>query len=323
MIQKKLGQLFDVSALTLGGGGTGQVWGDTTREEAIATTRLAYDSGITFFDMAPLYGRGEAEEVMNLSFAAGYPDDLRVTTKCMVGGIPGDQIEERLTSSLEKSLQRMKRDRVDVYILHGYVIPDGWSDAVRVNALPHIAVEFSNYIEYLVPTFQKLMRQGKIGAFGVTAASTQAANEAVLDYEVKPDVVQCIANLIDSPGNMAISNETPSPRECISKAHSQSIGVMGIRAVAAGALTDKLDRDVKSSSGESIDFQRTSGFRALAKRRGVSSASLAHRYALSMGGVDTVVLGVKNREELTDCLAAEAAGVLSAEEMQEIEQSVL
>ena len=39
----------------------GQIWGDTTREEAVATARLAADKGINHFDMAPMYGRGEAE----------------------------------------------------------------------------------------------------------------------------------------------------------------------------------------------------------------------------------------------------------------------
>src|SRR5713101_3132900 len=37
MQQRTFGQLGDISALTLGGGGIGQVWGPTTREEAIAT----------------------------------------------------------------------------------------------------------------------------------------------------------------------------------------------------------------------------------------------------------------------------------------------
>ena len=42
-------------------------------------------------------------------------------------------------------------------------------------------------------------------------------------------------------------------------------------------------------------------------------AYLAHSYALSMQGVDTVVLGIKNRSELTECLAAEADGRMSQE----------
>lgn len=46
---------------------------------------------------------------------------------------------------------------------------------------------------------------------------------------------------------------------------------------------------------------------------------LAHRYALSMPDVATVVLGVKNRQELAECLAAEEAGPLTAEEMRAVE----
>jgi aryl-alcohol dehydrogenase-like predicted oxidoreductase len=40
-----------------------------------------------------------------------------------------------------------------------------------------------------------------------------------------------------------------------------------------------------------------------------------------MESVDTVVIGVKNREELAECVAAEAAGRLSPDEMQEVERS--
>jgi aryl-alcohol dehydrogenase-like predicted oxidoreductase len=57
----------------------------------------------------------------------------------------------------------------------------------------------------------------------------------------------------------------------------------------------------------------------MAAERGESAALLAHRYALSMPGLATVVLGVKNRVELQECLAAEAAGPLSADEMHAIE----
>ena len=41
MEQRPFGPLGEISALTLGGGGIGQVWGPTTREEATATVRVA------------------------------------------------------------------------------------------------------------------------------------------------------------------------------------------------------------------------------------------------------------------------------------------
>ena len=56
--------------------------------------------------------------------------------------------------------------------------------------------------------------------------------------------------------------------------------------------------------------ERAAPFRALCAELGVDPALLAHRYALDMEGVDTVVLGVKNRAELAQCLEAEALGSL-------------
>ncbi|MEM9622798.1 MAG: aldo/keto reductase [Pseudomonadota bacterium] len=322
MQRNRLGNLFDVSALTLGGGGIGQVWGDTTQAEAVDTVLAAYQAGITFFDMAPLYGDGEAERVMGLAFADGYPGDVRITTKCMLGPITSDQIEARLRTSLEESFTRLQRQFVDVFILHGFVIPDGWDDAIRPAALPHISVPYSTYVDVVVPVFEALIAEGKIGAFGVTAASIQASNLAVLNATPAPAVVQCITNVLDSPGGMAIADEPPQPRAVIAAAKDRGIGVMGIRAVAAGALTAGIDRSVKPHSAEAKDYARAEGFRALAGEMGVSAAALAHRYALSMPGVDTVVLGVKNRAELEECLQAEGLPRLTASEMHEIEQVV-
>jgi len=62
-------------------------------------------------------------------------------------------------------------------------------------------------------------------------------------------------------------------------------------------------------------------FAGLAAELGESPAALAHRYTLSLG-VDTVVLGVKNRAELAECVAAAAAGSLAADLVARIDHSV-
>ena len=53
-----------ISALTLGGGGIGNVWGKTSREESVLSVNLALDLGINHLDVAPSYGKGEAEKVV-------------------------------------------------------------------------------------------------------------------------------------------------------------------------------------------------------------------------------------------------------------------
>src|ERR1700758_2502087 len=96
---------------------------------------------------------------------------------------------------------------------------------------------------------------------------------------------------------------------------------MGIRAVQAGALTSALDRPLPADHPEMRDYARAAGFRQLAAELGMTPALLAHRYAMSLP-VDTVVLGVKNRRELAECIAAAEAGPLSADVIARIDQSV-
>ena len=79
MQQRPFGELGAVSALTLGGGGIGQVWGPTTRQECVATVREAVDSGIDVLDLAPSYGNGEAETVIGEAFDGSFP--LLATSK--------------------------------------------------------------------------------------------------------------------------------------------------------------------------------------------------------------------------------------------------
>ena len=98
----------------------------------------------------------------------------------------------------------------------------------------------------------------------------------------------------------------------IAAAQANNVGVMGIRAVQAGALTDAIDRDLPPDHPEVRDFNAAGDYRALAADLGMSAAVLGHRYALSMPGV-------KNREELSECLAAADAGPLPGEIMERVD----
>ena len=100
------------------------------------------------------------------------------------------------------------------------------------------------------------------------------------------------------------------------------MGVWGRGAVAAGSLTSGIDRPVAANSAEQIELGRAAPFRLIAAEMGISPAQLAHQYALSMPGVETLVLGVKNREELAECLAADAAPDLELSLMQRIDAAV-
>ena len=313
-----LGPLENVSRLSLGGGGLGQIWGETTRGEAIATLDAAVAAGITLIDTAPIYLN--CEKVVAETFAGRLPDGVRITTKCMLGEPESGSIAVMLEASLDASMAAMRLDHADVFFLHSNICED---DAVFAFGNEHrcrFATPWSQYAEEVVPAFERLKQQGRIGAWGITGIGIPQTIIKALNHETKPDVVQAITNLLDSPGAIRRFSEAAIPREIIAAAKAQRVGVMGIRAVQAGALTAAIDRPLKGSHPEAADYRRAGPFRALCAELGLDPALLAHRYALDMAGVDTVVLGVKNRAELVQCIEAEALGPLPVDLMVRLEE---
>jgi aryl-alcohol dehydrogenase-like predicted oxidoreductase len=322
MQTRQLGKLWPVSALTLGGGGIGQVWGRTSREEAVATVREAVQQGITLLDLAPSYGDGEAEEVVGEAFGGQLPAGVRVTTKHVLGAPPASDVYDRLRGSLETSLERMRLSRVDLFFLHGMIAADGDSSSGPSGELPRGATPRSLFVEAVRPALERLVAEGHTGAWGITGIGVPSAVLQTLSEDPAPAAVQCIANLLDSPGGLRRFEETARPREIIAAATAREVGVMGIRAVQAGALTDGFDRVVAEDHPDRTDYDRAEPFRVLAGELEVTPAYLAQRYALSIDGVDTIVLGVKNRDELRECLTAEAAGPLDRELTIRIDHAV-
>jgi aryl-alcohol dehydrogenase-like predicted oxidoreductase len=320
MRQHSFGRLGQVSTLTLGGGGLGMLWGPTTFEECVATARAAIDAGITLLDLAPRYGDGKAEEVVGEAFGGRLPAGVRVTSKCNLGNPPPGDIEPILRRSIEGSLQRLRLSRLDLFFLHSNVVPDaayaaGWGDAGSR------MTPYDVFVAHVRPAFEKLVAEGLIGAWGLTGIGHPDTIIRLLNEPPAPAAVQCIANLLDSPGALKFFDGPAKPRTIMAAAHANGVAVMGIRAVQAGALTAAIDRPLPDDHAELRDYARAAGFRALCAELGENPAVVAHRYALSLD-VDTLVLGVKNRQELAECVAAADAGPLPAGLMRKIGASV-
>jgi aryl-alcohol dehydrogenase-like predicted oxidoreductase len=308
MKKNAFGALGEVSRLTLGGGGIGQGWGPTSREEAIATIHAAIDSGIDLLDTAPLYRN--CESIVAETFNGRLPAGLRITTKCGLGSPEPSQVERALTQSLESSLTAMKVGHADIYFLHSNICDDDYVYANRPDLQNSYATRWSIYAEHVIPAMEKLKAAGRIASWGITGSGVPDAILRALEHSKRPSYVQAVTNLLDSAGSLRRYADPARPREIISAAVENDGGVLGIRAVQAGALTAAVDRDLSPNNPDRKDYERAAPFRALCKELGQDPAVIAHRYALSMQGVATVILGVKNREELKQCVDAEAAGPL-------------
>jgi aryl-alcohol dehydrogenase-like predicted oxidoreductase len=312
-----LGSFGRVSRLTLGGGGIGQGWGETSRDEAAATIKLAVDSGIDLLDTAPMYLNCEA--IVGEVFAGRLPPGLRITSKCALGSPPRGEVTARLQQSLERSLAAMRLQQVDIYFLHTNICPDDYTYAIRPDQQSTFATTWSTYAEEFVPAVEALKASGKIGAWGITGSGLPRSIIKALRHTSRPTVVQAVTNLLDSAGGLRRYAEPAEPRAVIAAAKEHRVGVLGIRAVQAGALTAAIDRSTSANHPETRDYQRAAPFRALCREWGQDPALVAHRYALGMDGVDTLILGVKNRDELRQCLEAEALGPLDTAQVAHID----
>jgi voltage-dependent potassium channel beta subunit len=110
-----------VSTVSFGGWinfGEGKV-AEETAEKCVIT---AYESGINFFDLADIYGRGEAEKQMGATLKRYPRHQLVISTK--VFWPMSDDINDRglsrkhIMESIEKSLTRLQTDYVDIYFCH-------------------------------------------------------------------------------------------------------------------------------------------------------------------------------------------------------------
>lgn len=322
MKQHSFGRLWPVSTLTLGGGGLGMLWGATTFEECVATVHDAVKAGITLLDLAPRYGDGKAEQVVGEAFGGKLPAGLRVTSKCNLGNLAPDQVEGTLRRSIDASLKRLRLPRLDLFFLHSNIVPDEAFIAGASAGAAERMTPYATFVDRVRPAFERFVGEGLIGAWGITGIGQPDTLIKVLGEQPAPAAVQCIANLLDSPGGLKFFDGPAKPREVIAAARAAGVGVMGIRAVQAGALTDAIDRELPADHAEVRDYARAAPFRAICAELGANPAVIAHRYALALD-IDTLVLGVKNRSELADCVAAAEAGPLPADLVARIDQAVV
>ena len=318
MEQRRFKPFGYISALSLGGGGIGNVWGETCRSERVSTVSLAIESGINHFDMAPMYGKGEAESVIGEAFKGREHSEINLTTKCRLGTVTDSEVYTRLNNSLCRSLETMGVDKVNLFLLHSQLIEDDYQQPFLNEHRDTISISLSCYYNAVIPAFEMLKKEGKIDHWGIGLGQEEALIKAI-NHEHPPKAMQCAVNILNSIGAIGYVSEKSDPSMVLLECQKQDIPILAIRAVQAGALTSSMDREPHPSGldkADFMDFKKALPFRKIANEWGESPASLAHRFSLSVNKVSSVILGVKNRQELQECIDAESKGELSPYEME-------
>ncbi len=123
------------------------------RAAAIAALRRGLDLGMDHIDTAEMYGSGAAEELVGEAIA-GRRDEVFLVSKVL----PHNASRAGTRTACERSLARLRTDRLDCYLLH-------WRG--------------SHPLAETIAAFEELRREGKILSWGVSNFDTEDLEEAL------------------------------------------------------------------------------------------------------------------------------------------------
>ena len=173
-----------VTQLGLGGTTLGNIYSAVEEQAELDTIDAAYQSGMRYFDTAPLYGYGLSELRLGKGLARYPRDQVVVSTKVGWALVPlepgqqqaigifakalpfrgvGDYSRDAILRSLEESLQRLHLDRVDLVLMHD---PDE-AISLQPGRDPYAVSHFDDAMKNAYPILDDLRRQGVIRALGV------------------------------------------------------------------------------------------------------------------------------------------------------------
>ena len=279
-----------VSVCGLGGGGESRLGlkKGSTEDEAIAVVRRAVELGITYVDTAPNYG---TEDVIGRALV-GRHDRVVVSSKTLARRDDGSLVAAGdVRRSLEQSLQRLRRDVLDVYHLHR-VRPEDYEYAVAE----------------IVPELLSLRDEGKIRFLGISESTGGDARHSMLCRAVEDDCWDVMMT------GFTFFNQ--SARELLFPAAIEKDIAIEIMASARSyfsrpeQLAEEIGRlaDAGVIGRDEVDLSDPLGFLAAAGVHSLSEAS--YRFVASEPGVHVVLVGTGNRAHLEENVRALSVGPL-------------
>lgn len=283
-------------AWAIGGSKHGHSYGPTDNAESLRAIARAFELGCTFFDTADIYGHGLSEKLLAQALQK-HRHECIIATKVgndfYHGPFRKNFDPEYIRFALEKSLQRLQTDCIDLYQLHNP---------------PLMMLERGEHYAIL----DDLKQAGKIRHYGV---SVHDAYEGMMAIETgKPEVIQVSYNLLRQ-----------DPRdELFAVAQEQDIGLIAREPLANGILSGKYASDTIFDASdmraqwppEYLAFQvqlvEKLRFLAINEQRTLSQAAL--RFVLDEDAVSVVIPGMKTVAQVEANIAAADLPALSARE---------
>jgi len=291
----------DVASLGFGGAPIGGLYDAVSAESARAALDAAWESGIRYFDTAPLYGSGLSEMRLGTFLAERPRDAFTISTKvgrvlappsgdnrsgslaAFRGGLPFDARFDFSASgvrqSLEASLTRLHLSFVDIALIHD---PDEHLDQA---------------IEVSYPELVRLRDEGLVRAIGAGTNSVEAAQRMVRDCDLDVILVAGRYTLLDRT-----AAETLFPL-CTQR---------GVRVIAAGVYNSGILAKSTLADDARFDYAvapagvlaRAKRIAAICRRYGVALPEAALAFVFHHPAVWRVVVGMRSAAEVRANVAA-------------------
>lgn len=282
-----------VSELSLGGWLT---FGHSVqdRQTAREIIEAAYDNGINFFDIADIYAHGESEEMMG-EVLAQYPRHTLVISSKVFWPM-SDDINDRglsrkhIMESIDKSLQRIGTDYVDMYFCHRWDEETPLLETIR--------------------TMDDLIHQGKVLYWGTsewTAEQIQQANDLAAEHGLYPPTVE------QPQYNLLVRDIVE--QSILPTAVENGMGLVTWSPLASGVLTGKYDDGIPEGSRLAQEewlrdrlndetLGKIRQMKPIADDLGITRAQLALAWALRREAVSSVITGATKLSQLESNLHA-------------------
>ncbi|KAJ9159306.1 hypothetical protein P3X46_024821 [Hevea brasiliensis] len=270
---------LNISSVGFGASPLGSVFGPVSEDDAVASVREAFRRGINFFDTSPYYGGTLSEKMLGKGLKAlGVPrNEYVVSTKCGRYKEGFDFSAERVTRSIDESLERLQLDYVDILQCHD----------IEFGSLDQIVNE-------TIPALQKLKEAGKIRFIGITGLPL-----GIFTY-VLDRVPSGTVDVILSYCHYSINDSTLV--DLLPYLKSKSVGIISASPLAMGLLTENGPPEWHPASPELKSACQAAA--AYCKDKGKSITKLAVQYSLSNKDISTVLVGMNSVGQVEENVTA-------------------
>ncbi len=253
----------------------------------------AIDLGIKFFDTADLYGKGSNEISIGKALKGRW-NNVVIASKAGNqwrkdgSGWDWNPRKEYILQCIDKSLERLQTDHIDLSQLHGGTLEDP--------------------IDETIEAFEILLKQGKILNYGISSIRPNVIREYVKRSSIISVMTQY--SLLDR-----------RPEEgTLDFLQQNNIGVLSRGGLAQGLLVDKPAKEYLGYSD--VEVARI----ALAVRSVSGSqrspAQAAIQYVLAHPAISSAVIGIRTMDQLKDVAGTSNVVALTSKELNILRQAL-